>query len=70
MPVGTSLVLVESAILVKNAVFTIGLISYFNFIYVDALSAFFIFAISVVAFAAALVFYRLHKWGLEERHDH
>ena len=51
---GYFIVLVESMILVKNAVFNSSLISYFNFIYVDALSAFFIFAISVVAFAAAL----------------
>ena len=47
-------VLLESAILLKNAVFNNILISYFNFIYVDALSAFFIFVTSVVAFAAAV----------------
>ncbi len=47
-------VLIASIILLKRAVFSGCAAFYWSFIYLDALSAFFIFVISVVAFAAAL----------------
>jgi hydrogenase-4 component F len=47
-------VLCASVFLLRQAVFLKKEIAYFGFIYLDALSAFFIFVISVVSFAAAL----------------
>ena len=47
-------VLCSSAVLLVKSVVSPGAISYFDFIYLDALSAFFIFVISAVAFASAL----------------
>jgi len=52
--VGYFTVLLFSVILFKQAFFLKNAISFFGFIYVDALSAFFIFVISTVAFAASL----------------
>ncbi len=47
-------VLLSSAALFMKVLFSKGAITYFNFIYLDFLSAFFILVISVVAFAASL----------------
>ena len=44
----------SSSVLLVKAVLSSGAISYFDFIYLDALSAFFIFVISAVALACAL----------------
>ncbi|MFA6349407.1 MAG: hydrogenase 4 subunit F [Candidatus Omnitrophota bacterium] len=52
--VGYLLELLFSASLLIGVVLSRSVISYFGFIYMDALSAFFIFVISVVAFASAL----------------
>lgn len=51
---GYFVVLCASALLLKWVVSSRHAASYLGFIYIDALSAFFIFVISVVAFAAAL----------------
>jgi hydrogenase-4 component F len=53
--IGYLSVLIASVILLKQALFSVRVISYFGFIYLDALSAFFILVISVVAFST--VFY-------------
>ncbi|MDD4907688.1 MAG: hydrogenase 4 subunit F [Candidatus Omnitrophica bacterium] len=47
-------VLSVSVVLLVKTVISSGAIAYFDFIYLDALSAFFIFVISAVAFASAL----------------
>jgi len=52
--IGYLVVLCAGLILFKEAVFAGSVKSFFGFIYLDLLSAFFIFVISVVAFAAAL----------------
>ena len=52
--IGYLAVLLFSAILFKQVVFLKATFSFFGFIYLDALSAFFIFVTSVVAFAVAL----------------
>lgn len=52
--IGYSVVLFAGIILLKDTALSESAISYFGFIYLDILSAFFIFVISVVAFAAAL----------------
>ncbi|MCX5712466.1 MAG: proton-conducting transporter membrane subunit, partial [Candidatus Omnitrophica bacterium] len=52
--IGYLLVLLFSASLLRDAVVTKSVVAYFNFIYLDALSAFFVFVVSVVAFASAL----------------
>ena len=52
--VGYLAVLIASGILLKNSVCSSAPVAFFYFIYLDTLSAFFIFVISVVVFAAAL----------------
>ena len=52
--IGYLVVLCAGVILFKEAIFTGSVKSFLGFIYLDLLSAFFIFVISVVAFAAAL----------------
>lgn len=52
--IGYLLVLLFSLVLLKRTLSSGPAISFFGFIYLDALSAFFIFVISVVAFASAL----------------
>ncbi|PIU41637.1 MAG: hydrogenase [Candidatus Omnitrophica bacterium CG07_land_8_20_14_0_80_42_15] len=52
--IGYLAVLVASVMLLRKMVLSESANSYFSFIYFDALSAFFIFVISVIAFAAAL----------------
>ncbi|MCX5707837.1 MAG: proton-conducting transporter membrane subunit [Candidatus Omnitrophica bacterium] len=47
-------VLTASAVLLKETLLADSACTYFGFIYLDALSAFFIFVISIVSFAAAL----------------
>ncbi len=51
---GYSAVLFASIILFKETILSESAFFYFGFIYLDTLSAFFIFVISVIAFAAAL----------------
>ncbi|MFA4991635.1 MAG: hydrogenase 4 subunit F [Candidatus Omnitrophota bacterium] len=52
--IGYFVILCESALLLKKAVMSGGVNPRADFIYIDTLSAFFIFVISTVAFAAAL----------------
>ena len=51
---GYGAVLVSCALLLASSVIQKNTMRYFGFIYIDGLSAFFIFVVSVVAFAAAL----------------
>ncbi|MDD5431675.1 MAG: hydrogenase 4 subunit F [Candidatus Omnitrophica bacterium] len=64
--IGYLLILILSIVLLKKVPLSEGVESHFGFIYLDTLSVFFIFVISVVAFAASLYSISYIKKDLEK----